>query len=83
MKKLFSFLMALSVLFCFGAVAFAEGTGADAFASAVTTQLSADAIWGAITPLVPLIAVITLIAVARYVATKNLRGVKTGKSGRV
>lgn len=59
-----------------------SGDGMSSFVSAINTGLSMDAIWGAITPIAPLIIGLTLIAVTRYVVNKNLRGAKNGKSGR-
>lgn len=37
-------------------------TGIEGFTQAIQTSLSADALWGAITPMVPFIAVTTLFA---------------------
>lgn len=84
MKKIFALLGALSCVFMLGAVAFAEtSTGVSGFATEITTALSAENIWSAIIPLVPLIAVVTLVAVARRVANKNMDKLGKGKSGRV
>ena len=54
-----------------------EATGMTAFISALTTGLSADALWGAITPVAPIMIIVTLVAIGRRLAQKNINsGVK-------
>lgn len=51
--------------------------------SAINTGLSADNIWGSIALIVPLVLTITLVALGRKVANRNLNRATSGKSGRV
>lgn len=53
----------------------------DAFVTALNTGLSADAMWGAVTPLVPLIITVTLFALTFYVARRLTRKTGHGKAG--
>lgn len=49
-----------------------------AFITALTTGLSADALWGAIAPIAPLMIIITLVAIGRRLAQKNLNSTIKG-----
>lgn len=60
-----------------------SGDGMDGFITAVTSGLSAEAIWGVITPLVAIIVIVTLIAVGRRIANKNLKSMKNGSNGKI
>lgn len=58
-------------------------TGMTAFITALTEGLSADALWGAIAPIAPLIIVFCLVGFGLYVLRKNLRKGTKGKGGTV
>lgn len=60
-----------------------SGDAMEGFVSAVTAGLSAEAIWGVITPLVAIIIIVTLVAVGRRIANKNLKAVKNGSNGKI
>ena len=51
------------------------------FVTALNTGLSADAMWGAVTPLVPLIITVTLFALTFYVARRLTKKSSKGKGG--
>lgn len=51
------------------------------FVTALNTGLSADAMWGAVSPLVPLIITVTLFALTFYVARRLTKRTAKGKGG--
>lgn len=59
-----------------------EVTGMQAFITAITTGLSADALWGAITPVAPLMIIVTLVAIGRRLAQKNMQSATNGRSAK-
>lgn len=53
------------------------------FVAALVEGLSADALWGAISPMAPLIIVLVLTSLGFYVARKNLKRGAKGKGGTI
>lgn len=51
--------------------------------TAINTGLSADNIWGALAMIVPIVLTITLVALGRKVANRNLSRATSGKAGKV
>lgn len=49
------------------------------FVSAITTGLSADALWGAIAPVAPIMIIVVLVGIGRRLAQKNTNSLMTGK----
>lgn len=58
-----------------------EGTvsGMEAFVQAITTGLSADALWGAMAPVAPIMIIVILVGIGRRLAQKNTNSLMTGK----
>lgn len=54
-------------------------TGMEAFVTAITTGLSADALWGAIAPVAPVMIIIVLFGIGRRLMQKNTNSLMTGK----
>ena len=54
-------------------------TGMEAFIQSLTTGLSADAIWGAIAPIAPLMIICVLVGIGRRLAEKNTNNLIKGK----
>ena len=54
--------------------------GMEAFITSLTTGLSSDAMWGALTPLAPLIIAVVLFALALYFTRKVTKGAAKGKA---
>lgn len=51
----------------------------DTFVSAITTGLSADALWGAIAPVAPIMIIVVLVGIGRRLVQKNTNSLMTGK----
>ena len=49
------------------------------FVSAITTGLSADALWGAIAPVAPIMIIVVLVGIGRRLVQKNTNSLMTGK----
>ena len=49
-----------------GVLVFGEGAGQAGAVTALQTAFTADTIWGAITPFIPVIATITLVSLGIY-----------------
>lgn len=49
------------------------------FVSAITTGLSADALWGAIAPVAPVMIIVVLVGIGRRLMQKNTNSLMTGK----
>ena len=81
-KKLMSIVACVFIVFAMACVNASE-TGVDAVTSELETGLSATNIWGAIGPMIGLVIIVTLIAIARRVLNKNLNASKSGKAGKV
>ena len=63
-------------------VVFGEGaTGAAAAAEALSQGLTADAIWGAITPFIPVVIVVTLASLGVYFMRRITKKASKGKGG--
>lgn len=60
-----------------------EETGMQAFITALTTELSAANLWGAIAPIAPLIGILVLVGLGIYILRKNLKRASKGKGGTV
>lgn len=60
-----------------------SGDGMEAFITALADGLSADALWGAIAPIAPLIIILVLFGFGLHVLRKNLRKGKKGNGGTV
>lgn len=56
-------------------------TGAAAAASALNTGLSADAIWGAVNPFLPVIITVTLASFGIYMIRRITKKASRGKGG--
>lgn len=54
-------------------------TGMETFISALTSGLSADAIWGAIAPVAPIMIICVLVGIGRRLAEKNTNNLIKGK----
>ena len=54
-------------------------TGMASFISSLTTGLSADAIWGAIAPVAPIMIICVLVGIGRRLAEKNTNNLIKGK----
>ena len=52
-----------------------------AVVTALTTQLDAGALWGALTPLVPLIGVVTLFSLGLFFFRRAVKKLGKGKAG--
>lgn len=57
-----------------------SGDGMNEFISSLTTGLSADAMWGSLNGLAPLIIVVVLFALALYFTRKVVKGASKGKA---
>lgn len=53
--------------------------GMEAFVTAITTGLSADALWGAIAPVAPVMIIVVLVGIGRRLMQKNTNSLMTGK----
>ena len=64
-----------------GLVVFGDLTGAAAAADALQNGLTADAIWGAITPFIPVVIVVTLASLGVYFMRRITKKASRGKGG--
>ncbi len=53
--------------------------GMEAFVTALATGLSADAIWGAIAPVAPIMIICVLVGIGRRLVEKNTNNLIKGK----
>lgn len=60
---------------------FASATGQAGAVEALTTGLTADAIWGAITPFLPIIISVTLVSLGIYFIRRIVKKAGKGKGG--
>lgn len=60
-----------------------EATGMQAFVSTLTAGLSADALWGAIAPVAPIMIIVCLVAIGRRLVQKNLNSGVKGNSAKI
>lgn len=59
-----------------------SGDGMQAFVTALTTGLDADAVWTAIAPVAGLIVVACIVGITRRLINKNLNSITKGKAGK-
>lgn len=62
-------------------VVFGDATGQAAAAEALQNGLTADAIWGAINPFLPVVIVITLASLGIYFMRRITKKASKGKGG--
>lgn len=60
---------------------FATATGQAGAVNALETAFTADTIWGAVTPFVPVVATVTLVAFGIYIIRRIVKKVSKGKGG--
>lgn len=60
---------------------FGTATGQAGAVSALETGLTADAIWGAITPFLPVIITVTLVSLGIYFIRRIVKKAGKGKGG--
>ena len=56
-------------------------TGVNAAVSALEAELTADAVWGAITPFIPVVVTVSLIALSVYIIRRIIKRASKGKGG--
>lgn len=56
-------------------------TGVEGAVSALETNLTADAVWGAITPFIPIVVTVSLIALSVYIIRRIIKRASKGKGG--
>lgn len=64
-----------------GLVLFGTATGVNGAVSALETNLTADAVWGAITPFIPIVVTVSLIALSVYIIRRIIKRASKGKGG--
>ena len=64
-----------------GLATFADLTGAAAAADALQNGFTADAIWGAITPFLPVVIVVSLASLGIYFMRRITKKASRGKGG--
>lgn len=77
--KLFLFVMCLCFVFALCAVN--ADSGEEAFVGAITENITADTMWGSVTPVVPIIAFVFTFAFAYGIIRKVLKKGSRGKFG--
>lgn len=60
---------------------FATASGQAGAVNALETAFTADTIWGAVTPFVPVVATVTLVAFGIYIIRRIVKKVSKGKGG--
>lgn len=56
-------------------------TGQSGAVDALQTAFTADTIWGAVTPFIPVVATVTLVAFGIYIIRRIVKKVSKGKGG--
>lgn len=56
-------------------------TGVSGAVSALQSNLTADAVWGAITPFIPIVVTVSLIALSVYIIRRIIKKASKGKGG--
>ena len=56
-------------------------TGVSDAVTALQTNLTADAVWGAITPFIPIVVTVSLIALSVYIIRRIIKKASKGKGG--
>jgi len=64
-------------MFVFGTTA----TGVNGAVDALSTNLTADAVWGAITPFIPVVVTVSLIALSVTIIRRIVKKASKGKGG--
>lgn len=62
-------------------VYFGSATGVSGAASALESNLTADAVWGAITPFIPVVITVALIALSVTIIRRIVKRASKGKGG--
>lgn len=62
-------------------VFFGTATGVNGAVSALEQNLTADAVWGAITPFIPIVITVSLIALSVYIIRRIIKRASKGKGG--
>lgn len=65
----------------YGLTVFGTATGQAAAVSALESAFTADTVWAAITPFIPVVATVTLIALGIYFIRRIVKKVSKGKGG--
>lgn len=60
---------------------FGTATGVAGAASALESNLTADAVWGAITPFIPIVVTVALIALSVTIIRRIVKKASKGKGG--
>lgn len=60
---------------------FGTATGVAGAANALETNLTADAVWGAITPFIPIVVTVALIALSVTIIRRIVKKASKGKGG--
>lgn len=58
-----------------------ESGGAASVANALNAGFTADALWGALSPFIPVIITVTLVAFGFYIVRRLIKKFSKGKSG--
>lgn len=56
-------------------------SGVSGAVTALETNLTADAVWGAITPFIPIVVTVSLIALSVYIIRRIIKRASKGKGG--
>lgn len=56
-------------------------TGVNGAVQALSTNLTADAVWGAITPFIPIVVTVSLIALSVTIIRRIVKRASKGKGG--
>lgn len=65
----------------FGIGYFGTASGVNGAVTALETNLTADAVWGAITPFIPVVVTVSLIALSVYIIRRIIKRASKGKGG--
>lgn len=60
---------------------FGTASGVSGAASALESNLTADAVWGAITPFIPIVVTVALIALSVSIIRRIVKKASKGKGG--
>lgn len=58
-----------------------SATGVEGAVSALSSNLTADAVWGAITPFIPIVVTVSLIALSVTIIRRIVKRASKGKGG--
>lgn len=65
----------------FGIGYFGTASGVNGAVTSLETNLTADAVWGAITPFIPVVVTVSLIALSVYIIRRIIKRASKGKGG--